>query len=209
MSGGRFGFTVACIAILASILTLTGCEDDGGSSHNFGDNNKNIVVCIGDSITEGGYPAHLAALLKGKTVLNLGIGGTVSIDGVARINHALTVHKPGYICILYGANDVIHGMNLDAAAENIRFMIQQAKANKTIPIVGTVTPATGNHGYMQGGIDSLNPKIKQVVKQEKAKLADLYAAMSGNPDLYLLDDGLHMNDAGNSKLAAIFRKKIK
>lgn len=102
-------------ALLGGIALLgTGClESDSkpyGSSHDFGENNRDVYVCIGDSMTRSvygvtPYPEFLANMLD-KTVINEGVGGERVPDGAARTAEVLNRHRPGYLLIMHGINDV-------------------------------------------------------------------------------------------------------
>jgi len=184
-----------------------GCEG-GGSSHDFGSNDSNVAVCMGDSITalEGGnsttYPALLAAS-TGMTVYNEGSGGATSSDGAGKISSVLSSYKPGYVLILYGANDVISGTGEDDCIANLRSIITAAKNNKSVPVVATLTPMYGSHSIFDGSTKTLNVKIRQLASEEGCSVADLESAF-GTDSSYFNGDGLHPNDAGLKIIADTF-----
>lgn len=194
-------------AVGAVLAFFAGCEDGGGGHDDVGDNNPDLVICVGDSITQGyncdgaPYPSVLASMTQ-KTCINNGTGGQESSGGVSKVQAALS-RKPGYICILYGANDAICGGGAGSAGENIRAMISKCKANKTIPIVGTTPPMIGEHGVYDGAARSINAAIKRVAGEEGVKCVDIYAAF-GTAEAYLTGDGLHPNAAGAQLIAKCF-----
>jgi lysophospholipase L1-like esterase len=186
-----------------------GCDGGGGGGRDVGDNDPDVYVCLGDSITRGygvsggeSYPAQMAGIL-GKTVYNLGVDGQRSDAGVSRTGSALKRYKPGYMCILYGANDVIHGGSHDAVIGNLRSMVQQCKANKTIPVVGTLPPMVRGHELFNSSVVGLNPKIVQMAKEEGADVADLSGAF-GDDESLLQSDGLHPTAEGMKIIATTF-----
>jgi len=192
--------------VLAGTLCLTpGCED-GGSSHDFGANDPNLVVCAGDSITAGGYPGILAGMV-GKTVIDSGRGGHTSAAGVGVVSRLLARYQPGYVIILYGANDLIVGNGVEGAAANLRAMIQAVKANQSIAIIGTLTPMYDNHGIWNGQVNALNERIRQIASEEGARRADLNRAFGSNRS-YVGADGLHPTAEGNGVIAATFADRI-
>jgi len=198
----RFVFAAFCI------LLWNGCENGGGSDHDFGDNDSSVAVAMGDSITalEGGnsttYPAILGAM-TGKTVVNAGSGGATSSAGAGSIAGILSGYKPGYVLILYGANDVISGTGLDNAVANLRSIIAAAKNNKTVPIVATLTPMYFEHEIFNGSAKALSTKIRQMASEEGCAVADLESAFGSNTS-YFNDDGLHPNDSGLQVIADCF-----
>lgn len=200
------------LASVFSLLSLTGCEDPfgggGGDSHDFGDNDSNVYVAFGDSITQGygastAWPGLLQAKL-GKTVVNQGIGGSRASEGAARVNGVLRRYKPGYLLILYGANDIIHGASTASIVANLRSIVQAAKNNKTVPVIATVLPMTRGHAAYDGGVDAVNPEIRKMANEEGATIVDLHSAFSGKEDTYLTADGLHPNNAGQQLIADSF-----
>ena len=38
---------------------------------------------------------------------------------------------------------------------------------------------------------------------------DLFSALNKDPQAYMVADGLHMNAAGNTRIASVFSKKVK
>jgi lysophospholipase L1-like esterase len=207
------------VALVSGMLALTGCESGGDShladGHDFGPNNPNLFVAIGDSITAGVgldnpadcYTVKLAGLL-GKTVLNKGIPGAAS--GAVRdvLISSLDDEKPGFALILIGVNDLIMGYGEDTAAVNIRIMVQDCIDNKTIPVIATLTPTTGGYAGLSSGIDRLNSKIHQISSDLNVPLVDLYGAFGDNP-IYITSDGLHPNDSGHAIMAMTFYDVVK
>jgi len=203
------------VAIAAAAGCLTGCEIGGGGgggsgSQNFGANDPNLYVAFGDSITaagsSGSYPAILAAML-GKRVVNEGIPGTTAGFGAARVDSLLLAYKPGYLLILYGANDAIGGDNPTATIGGLRAIIAAAKQNQTVPVLATLTPMFFGHAAFEGRVEALNIQIRTLADEEGVSLADLEKAFGGNP-AYLQDDGLHPNGAGLQVIADTFASAL-
>jgi len=199
------------------LWAAAGCGggDGGGQApvlSDFGANNPNVVLAFGDSITagvDGGgapYPARLAAL-SGKTVINSGVGGQESGAGLARLGGALASVKPGYLCILYGANDLIMGLDRETTIANLTAMVQMAQANKTVPLLATLTPMIGEHAIWNGEVNKLNDDIRSLASSLDVTLVDLNAEF-GDPAALLLDDGLHPNDQGNQVIALAFNDAL-
>jgi lysophospholipase L1-like esterase len=203
-----------CGSLLGGLLALAGCEGGGnshlGDGHDFGPNNPNLYVALGDSITAGVglanpsdvYSVKLAGMLN-KTVINKGFPGFSSGEVLDELNPILDDFKPGYMLILVGVNDLIAGYGEDVAAANIRIMIQSCKDNKTIPVIATLTPVFGEHEIWSSGVDRLNGLIHQLCSDLGVALVDLNSAFGDNP-LYIQADGLHPNEAGHALMAVTF-----
>lgn len=141
-----------------------------------GGNDTNAVVCFGDSITARYYPPYLADRIE-MNVINEGKGGELSGSGAARIGDVLAEHRPAYICILEGIND-ISGADATVAqvVANLESMVNAAKANGTIPIVGTLTPLSGSRKEWAADGRAASAAIREMVGRTGARLADVEAA---------------------------------
>lgn len=205
-------FLTPMVAIVATLLFTVGCDSgDGGVSTDVGDNDVNLVACVGDSITAGyacdgaPYPSRLAGMI-GKKVQNYGVGGRTSGEGVSAVKSALA-SKPGYVCIMFGSNDAIHGYDASSVAENIRTMIHACKDNKSIPIVANIPIMVGEHDIFNPAGERIANAITQVAKEEGVAFVDVRGAF-GNGDGLINSDGLHLTDAGGTKLAQCFASKF-
>ncbi|PYQ06557.1 MAG: hypothetical protein DMF82_05890 [Acidobacteria bacterium] len=186
-----------------------------------GNNTPNTYLAFGDSITVGegsrstnGYlnvvEELLAQNLGGRhRVIGDGISGTTSgcassrdcsgKEGTERIEADLRRNRPAYLLILYGTNDWNKAPCKSAdppcfTIDSLRFMIQVAKAQRTLPVVSTIIPAA-----------AMNEKIKALAREQGAALADSYAAFTKAGNLPTLFDGqVHPDDAGYQLIAGAF-----
>lgn len=204
-------YAAAALAASGLCLASAGCGDDGGGD-DLGNNNRNLVACVGDSITQGyhcigaSYPARLAAM-SGKQVKNYGVGGTRSDYGVMVIDSVLS-RKPGYVCLLYGANDCIMSVPVETTVANLRRIVRACKANKTKVIVGTPTPMKGPHLIYNGAVMALVPAVKAMAAEEGVTCIDLNAAFGDGTGYLNPEDGLHMTEAGSDLIAKKFNSKM-
>lgn len=212
----------AALVLSVGWIGMTGCESDSAESHlgdgyDFGANDANVYVAFGDSITEGallddpgtqGYVSKLAVLL-GKTVVNEGVGGSSTYDGVDWVHGVLDDHRPGFLLIYYGVNDLIASYDEEDAAANLRSIIQAARDNKTLPVIATLTPVEGEHGAWSSGVDRLNALIRQLAAELDVPLVDLNEAFGVTASTYLLSDGLHPNALGHTLIADTFYDVVK
>lgn len=162
-----------------------------------------VIVGFGDSITAGGYPAHLQALYKanGKdaTVIDAGRSGERTSEGVGRIGGILSRYSPNKILIMEGTNDIRSGLSVATTQANLQSMINQAKAAGATPVIATLTPSN------KAGSETLipevwNPMIKGLASGTGTRLSDQYAALIGSWGS-LNYDGLHPNSAGDAAIA--------
>ena len=92
-----------------------------------------VILAFGDSLTYGTgaqrnhtYPAVLAKL-SGFKVINAGIPGEVTREGLARLPQVLEDVQPELMILCHGGNDLIRKTGEQAAAANLRAMIQLAQ----------------------------------------------------------------------------------
>ena len=104
------------------------------------------VVAFGDSITYGyrvdkdqSYPSQLSTLLQTE-VINAGVNGETSQQGLRRLPSVLEKYKPQILIICEGGNDILRRRSLVRAKENIAKMIQLARDKKIfVVLVGVPT----------------------------------------------------------------------
>ncbi|HRT06574.1 MAG TPA: GDSL-type esterase/lipase family protein [Kiritimatiellia bacterium] len=135
-----------------------------------------VVACIGDSITARGYPPYLADL-TGLPVVNAGKGGEGSGGTAARAPGVLAEYRPAYLCILTGINDVSGGdAPIETIVANIESIVNAAKANNAIPVVGTLTPLSGSHREWADDGRACSQAIRAMAARTGVRLADVAAA---------------------------------
>jgi acyl-CoA thioesterase I len=187
--------------------------DSGGSSDSNGGTGTGVILCLGDSITEGTsapagapYPTRLAAL-TGRTVINEGRGGQKSFTTAANAPGLMDKHQPSVVCLMIGANDATAALSPASVGEHIRSIIKEAKARGIKVVVGTITPTAGGHEFSNDNAAAISEQIRVVVKQEGVRLVDISAEFGTGAGL-LQDDGLHPNDAGTELIAQSFFEKL-
>ena len=188
---------------------------------------EDVFIALGDSITQGypeidepgegrqigGYEPHLETLLEGPSqttkVLNYGIAGDDSSEGLNRIDGILSSEKSNFILILEGTNDIMLGISRSTTYANLREMIDKSRANNVTPILATLTPDSRPlPNFLKDIKGTYNPNIKEIADEKEVMLADLYEAVNDQWSA-LSDDGLHPNDAGHQVIAEEWFDTIK
>jgi lysophospholipase L1-like esterase len=106
-----------------------------------------VILAFGDSLTYGtgvtselSYPSVLANQI-GFTVINKGIPGELSADGLIRLPGLLNEHKPALVILCHGGNDFLHKQPIGQLEQNLKQMIQLAKdAGAEVMLVGVPQP---------------------------------------------------------------------
>ena len=211
----KFKWIFAGILLTMSMI-FAGCggddEEGGGLPDDIGENNPNVIVALGDSITQGfgdggaPYPSRVANI-TGLTVYNEGRGGERSGGGAGRVSGVLSRYKPAYLLILYGANDAIAGADVESVIGNLRAIIGAAQANKTVPVLANLTPMYDGRALFNGKVDEYNPRIRDLASETGARFVNLSGEFGDERSL-IQADGLHPTDSGNQVIAFAFSDRI-
>ena len=132
--------------LLAFSLLLSACTEST-SRLPLLDSNSTILA-FGDSLTRGigaaeeqSYPAVLSRL-TGRTVVNAGISGEVSAQGLQRLPALLDRLRPDLLLLCHGGNDMLRRFSTDITRNNIEAMISLA-AERDIPVLLIGVPKPG------------------------------------------------------------------
>lgn len=111
-------------------LALAGCGDEKLSP--LGDYAR--ILAFGDSLTAGNgvsseqsYPSVLAGL-SGREVINAGISGEETSEGVNRLGSLLEQERPELLILFEGGNDILRSRDLSRTKANLARMIEQAQS---------------------------------------------------------------------------------
>nr|WP_296750992.1 arylesterase [Thioalkalivibrio sp.] len=107
-----------------------------------------IILAFGDSLTAGtganeagAYPTQLAAL-SGRQVINAGVPGEVSSQGLARLPGLLDEHQPHLLILTHGGNDLLRRVDVEHTRNNLAAMIQLAQDRGTEVLLVAVPAPT-------------------------------------------------------------------
>lgn len=118
-----------------------------------------VILAFGDSLTFGtgaapteSYPAILERLV-GRRVVNEGVPGEITGEGLERLSEVLKREKPALLILCHGANDLLRFLDKRQTASNLRAMIRLARKNGAavvliaVPLLGiTLSP---EHFYVE------------------------------------------------------------
>lgn len=162
------------------------------------------VVFLGDSITENwklGDPS-----LFGATTLDRGIGGQTTPQILLRFYQDVVSLHPRVVHIMAGVNDIMGntGATSDQAiVNNIRAMIDIAKANDIRVVLAGITPSKSfiarPNEDLRPRIAAVNRQLAQLAAQRRVTFVDYtpkLADSEGGLAAALANDGLHPNRDG-------------
>lgn len=165
------------------------------------------ILAFGDSLTYGynakaneSYPAVLSRLL-GYTVINEGVLGDTSHEGLRRIAPLLEERNIKLMILLLGGNDIMQGLSMEDLKSNLKTMIQMAK-KKQINVLLISVPKLSIFG--------LSPLelYEEVAEEEDVPL--LSGMMSNILEQPLLkSDQIHPNAKGYTMMAKMIYEKLK
>jgi acyl-CoA thioesterase-1 len=161
------------------------------------------VLAFGDSLTAGlglsdreAFPAQLEARLRKDgievRIVNAGVSGETTTDGLARIDWSLAA-KPDFVLLELGANDALRGIDPKITRANLDKIIDKIQASGAkLLLLGMLAPANWGAQY-EHEFDAIFPELA------KAHDVPLYPffldGVAMNPALNQ-PDGMHPNQQG-------------
>jgi lysophospholipase L1-like esterase len=171
---------------------------------------RNAVVFLGDSITQG-WGDDFSASFPGMKVANRGISGDTSRGVLIRLKEDVLALDPRAVVLLIGTNDLEEGAEPETIAANLKLILAElSRHNADMPVIlCQVFPSSASKSRPSGMIKSLNQLYAAAVKGDpRITLIDtwtLFADANGDaiPDEF--PDLLHPNRVGYAKWAAALR----
>ena len=171
-------------------------------------NNHPKIVCFGDSITAGygvdpghSYPDYLQAQLNARgfhyQVINEGVSGNTTKDGVERIKDVLQLH-PAVVIVELGGNDGLRGFPLSATHANLDTIVSALQqAGIKVLLAGITLPPNYGADYIRQ-FDAIFPAV--AAKHHIALLPMLYLHVYDVPEA-IQEDGIHPTAKGAELVA--------
>ncbi len=156
------------------------------------------VLAFGDSLTAGfgasaqqSYPSVLGNLAV-LDVINAGISGELSADGLNRLPALLDRHNPPLVILCHGGNDLLRSTGIVAAKANILSMIELIRSRGSEVLL---------LGVPQPGIFMSTAEFYHEIAEETgvAFIPDLMADVLS--DVALKSDPAHPNGLGYQLIA--------
>lgn len=158
---------------------------------------NDVIVAFGDSLVEGvgsdrrgGFVPLLEDRL-GREIINLGVAGETTADGLGRIDEALA-YDPGIAVVLFGGNDAMRKKPMEETATNLANIINRFHEN------GTVVVLLGVRGGLFGDpYDDMYEELSETFNT--AYVPNVLEDILLRPELTY--DQLHPNDQGYAIVA--------
>jgi len=119
-----------------------------------------LLVCFGDSLTAGhgtdpgqSYPDYLQKDLDAHNlayrVVNQGISGNTTKDGLDRVNRIIALH-PALVVVEFGGNDGLRGLRIEDTRANLDAILARLRASNTrFTLAGISLPPDYGPDYIQ------------------------------------------------------------
>ena len=167
-----------------------------------------IIVCFGDSLTAGHgvsagetYPDFLQRDLDSRNyayhVVNKGIDGNTTKDGVDRLKDVLPLH-PQIVVVEFGGNDGLRGLPISVTRQNLDQIVSSLlKTGTKVVIAGITLPPNYGSDYIQ----QFNETYAALARKYKVPLIPfLLRKVYGTPGS-MQEDGIHATEKGNQQVA--------
>jgi acyl-CoA thioesterase-1 len=209
------------------MLSLVGCKDAAGSADSTNTtvtptqntatpsemrpaevDMRPLLVCFGDSLTAGygtdpgqAYPDDLQKLLDIQgykyRVVNSGISGNTTKDGIERIGRVVAKH-PQIVVVEFGGNDGLRGLPIEQTEANLSDIIDRLqKSGATVALAGITLPPDYGKDYISKFTAMYTAMAKKYhVRLLPFLLQDVYG-IPGD----MQEDATHATAKGNKQVA--------
>ncbi len=176
---------------------------------------RHVLAAFGDSLTAGfgaapgaSYPDYLQKLIDRKNyrwrVINAGVSGDTSTDGVARLPGVLE-YKPELAVLELGANDGLRGIPVDATRSNLeQITVALEKAGCKVVLAGMTLPPNYGPEYIR----PFERVFTGLAADHKLTLIPFLLEGVGGHRSLMQQDGLHPTAEGNRIVAATVMRYI-
>lgn len=170
--------------------------------------NRPVLVCFGDSLTAGtgtdpgqSYPDYLQKDLDQAhyryRVVNKGVSGNTTKDGVNRLNDVLRLH-PAIVVVEFGGNDGLRGLPITQSRANLDRIVETLhQAGIPVALAGITLPPQYGEDY----IGQFNEMYVSLAKKYHAPMIPFLLQGAYGGTGMMQGDGIHATAKGNEVVA--------
>lgn len=188
-------------------------------------------LALGDSFTIGtgsspaqAFPARLAARWRtaasscALSLENVAVNGYTTDDLIERELPSVASFRPTFVTVAIGANDIVSGRSLDAYRDNVKRILESAKATGARVVVlpqpdWSRSPAAASFGaqpVLAGAIAKFNAVLAAEARASGAEWVDLVPLMQAQAlKGQLAGDGLHPSADAYDEWAAELARAVR
>jgi len=211
--------TIRCCAFVLGLTQIAVCEAGAQASPSAAKANPPVIVAFGDSLTAGygaepgnSYPDFLQKDLDRDgfawRVVNAGVSGDTTTDGLNRLNEVLAA-KPRIAIVEFGGNDGLRGLPIETTRANLeQIVVALRNAHIRVLLAGMTLPPNYGRTY----ISSFEQIYVDLASQYKlARIPFLLQDIVAKPNFRTLiqRDGIHPTGPGNAIVAETVMKYLK
>ncbi len=156
------------------------------------------VIAFGDSLVEGvgasSDSTNFVSLLSkkvGRPIVNLGISGNTTADGMARLRE-LDDYKPKVVLLLLGGNDYLKKIPIETTFQNLGKIIENIQSR------GAVVVLLGVRGGLLS--DKFDERFEDLAdKYNTVYVSNVLSGLLTNQEY--MSDAIHPNDLGYQRIA--------
>jgi acyl-CoA thioesterase I len=184
---------IICVSIIGGAYYFMTKKDTIKNYPALGD----TIVVFGDSLvygvgsTQGEDFVSVLENISGEGIVNLGVSGDTTADGLKRIDGVLK-ENPKVVMVLLGGNDFLRKVPIETTFENLDAIVTRLDEYGAVVIILGV----------QGGLltDPYKDRFEKLAKDHQSLyVPNVLGGLIGN-NTYM-SDSVHPNDAGYAKIA--------
>lgn len=165
---------------------------------------NNTIIAFGDSLvrgvgaTDGKGFVYLLSQKIGKPIINLGVSGETTKEGLSRISEA-TKKNPGTVILLLGGNDYLKKVPQEETFKNLREIINKFQSNGSMVILLGI----------RGGVlsDKFEKSFENLARETGSiYVSDVLSGIITNKE-YMYDT-VHPNDKGYTIITERIYQKV-
>ncbi len=189
-------WVLGSVVLLVLLWWFFSAGQSVSSFKNYPPQNETIVA-FGDSLvqgvgaTDGGDLFSQVSTLTGKRIINKGVSGNTTQDGLNRIDDVLDL-KPGVVIVVLGGNDYLRQVPKVETFANLRRIVSELQS------VGAVIIIAG----VRGGIvsDAYESEYEALAAEYKTGyIPNILKGLIGREQY--MSDAIHPNNAGYAIIA--------
>jgi len=167
-------------------------------------NPEGPVVCLGDSLTDFGYPDELEKLIE-RPVADFGFNGYTTVDGLKLVPQIVEL-KPHAVVIELGGHDFKNGESRSETGNNLRSMIESFRDIGARVVLVEFPRGFINDPWYGFGRQLAREYDLDLIPDTMVRCLVYWSPVIPPGSLVseswrLSEDGLHPNDAGNRMMA--------
>jgi acyl-CoA thioesterase-1 len=155
-----------------------------------------VIAAFGDSLSAGfgvepgkSFPDDVQRLLNAGgyryRVVNLGVSGDTTTDGVERLPAILAIH-PAIVILEFGGNDGLRGLPVTSTQKNLALMVEAIrKAGAQVVLAGMTLPRNYGPDYIQS-FEQMYIDLSK--RYQLIRIPFLLEGVGGHPNLMQADE---------------------